>query len=97
MSLPKGEEIFNQPIKPDQLEGARVDEKTQVIYRADKDGKEKPIGVMVDGVARRGFATPSRKFEIHCPEVTKLSAKVGLEDDGLPSYIPIPSHENLPG
>ena len=96
MTLPKGYEIFMKPIKPIQLESAHVDEKTQVIYRTGKDGKEKAVGVMVDGVARRGFATPSRKFEIHCPEVTKLSAKVGLEVDGLPSYIPIPSHENLP-
>ncbi|MFK8103640.1 MAG: molybdopterin-dependent oxidoreductase [Saprospiraceae bacterium] len=45
-------------LSEEQLRGAIVDEKTQVI---NKDGKA--IGVMVDGVARVGFPTPSRKNE----------------------------------
>jgi anaerobic selenocysteine-containing dehydrogenase len=42
-------------------EGASVDDEHRVI----RDGK--PVGVEIDGVARVGFATPSRKLEFFSP------------------------------
>ncbi len=96
-SEPKSYELYARPLKPSQLEDTRTDMHTGVIYRKDEaTGKEEAIGVMVDGQAVRGFKTPSRKFEIYSPTVVKQSAKVGIEDDGLPHYTPIPAHENLP-
>ena len=60
------------------------------------NGQMESVGVRVDGQVRRGFKTPSRKFEIYSRTVTEQSRKVGIEDDGWPHYIPVPSHENLP-
>jgi anaerobic selenocysteine-containing dehydrogenase len=51
---------------------------------------------MVRGYPRRGFHTPSRKFEILSTAVVEQAAKIGLSDEGLPHYVPIPSHEHLP-
>lgn len=51
---------------------------------------------MVAGKAVRGFTTPSRKFEIYAPEVEKVAKKIGMRDDGLPSFHAIPWHKNLP-
>ncbi len=53
-----GYKKHEHPLSEEQLRGTVVDEKTQVIH---KEGKA--IGVMVDGVARVGFPTPSRKNE----------------------------------
>ncbi len=93
---PKAYELYQRPLAAAQLEGARTDEKTGVIYKKDAAGKDEAIGVMVEGVAARGFKTPSRKFEIHSPTAIAQAAKVQVQDDGLPSYIQIPAHENLP-
>jgi anaerobic selenocysteine-containing dehydrogenase len=47
-------------LAPDQLAGSTVDPSTHVVS---KDGK--PIGVEIDGLARAGFPTPSRKLEFY--------------------------------
>lgn len=47
-------------LPPEQMEGAEVDENTQLIH---KNGKA--IGVMVDGTPYTGFPTPSRKNEFY--------------------------------
>ncbi|HKY31832.1 MAG TPA: molybdopterin-dependent oxidoreductase [Candidatus Polarisedimenticolia bacterium] len=52
--------LHESPVPSDQLEGAEADPATGVVRRAGT-----AIGVLVDGVARRGFDTPSRKLEIH--------------------------------
>lgn len=87
---------FARPLTAEQLAGAATDEATGVISRAGAGGKPEAIGVWVDGRAVQGFKTPSRKFEIASSTVAEQAAKVGVEDDGLPHYIPIPAHENLP-
>ncbi len=43
-----------------QMEGATVDQKTNVIYKSGKD-----IGVMVNGTPFEGFPTPSKKNEFY--------------------------------
>src|SRR5690606_36902359 len=53
-------EKHKKQLSEDELKGAVVDEKTQVISR---DGKA--VGVMVDGKAYVGYPTPSRKNEIY--------------------------------
>ena len=93
---PKAYEVYRRKLKPDQLLGSRVDEKTGLIMKADAKGKERAIGLMVGQEAVRGFATPSRKFEIHAPEVAQQAARMGIKDNGLPAYVPIPSHIDLP-
>lgn len=47
-------------LKEEELHGAEVDPETQVIRKGVKD-----IGIMIDGVPRVGFPTPSRKNEIY--------------------------------
>lgn len=94
-SVPQSYEMFERKLSPAQLEGVRIDEKTGVIYRSSPKG-ERAIGVMIDGVAYRGFATRSRKFEIYVQDVIDAADKVGLKDDGMPNYIPIPAHQDLP-
>ncbi len=54
-------------LSKEELAGSTVDPETGVIT---KDGVG--IGVLIDGVARRGFATPSRKFEIRSLFVQRI-------------------------
>jgi anaerobic selenocysteine-containing dehydrogenase len=78
------------------MKDARVDAQTGVIWKVDAKGKEVAIGLQVGSTPMRGFATPSRKFEIYAPEVERIAAKMGQRDDGLPTYQTIPSHQGLP-
>lgn len=91
----KAYEVFRRKLKPEQLQGSRIDEKTGLILKPDAKGKDRAIGLMVGQEAMRGFATPSRKFEIHAPEVAQQAARMGIQDNGLPAYVPIPSHIDL--
>jgi thiosulfate reductase / polysulfide reductase chain A len=95
-SRPKYYESFHRPLAATDLDGARVDEATGVVYRRDASDNEEPIGVVIGGAPMRGFKTPSRKFEIVSPTVIEKAAQVGIIDDGLPHYVPIPSHQDLP-
>ncbi len=103
LSQPQTYRLFARPLTPEQLRDAvptsvGTGEKAgELFYRVDPGtGRREPVGVKVDGVVCRGFKTPSRKFEIHSPTIAEQSRKVGVEDDGWPRYIPVPSHENLP-
>jgi anaerobic selenocysteine-containing dehydrogenase len=51
-------ESHEKPLDPRDLENARVDPATRVVTRGGQ-----PVGVEVDGVARVGFPTPSRRLE----------------------------------
>jgi thiosulfate reductase/polysulfide reductase chain A len=95
-SQPKAYEIYNRVLTAKKLEASRTDESTGVIYQKDAMGKEAAIGIEVAGKPLQGFKTPSRKFELHSPTVVEQSAKVKIADDGLPRYVPIPAHEELP-
>ncbi|GAC1419721.1 MAG: thiosulfate reductase PhsA [Burkholderiaceae bacterium] len=81
------------------LTGARVDPLTQVIYKKNAAGKDKAIGLMTrqNGALRavRGFATPSRKFEVLSAEVMAAATQMGIVDDGMPTYHTVPAHEGL--
>ncbi len=94
-AAPKPYEVYRKPLAAALVTGSRVDEKTRVIYKADDKGKEKAIGLMVGELAVRGFTTPSRKFEIYAPEVEKVAGKMGMRDDGLPTFHRVPSHVGM--
>jgi anaerobic selenocysteine-containing dehydrogenase len=93
---PKAYEVFRRKLKPEQLEGARTDAASGVIFKTNAAGKEQAIGLMVAGEALRGFATPSRRFEIYAPEVELVAARMGMRDDGMPGYVQVPWHKELP-
>ena len=60
-------EPYNIALSDEDLQGAETDKATGVIM---KNGKG--IGLMQDGKAVRGFATPSRKFEVRSLFVQKI-------------------------
>lgn len=60
-------EPYNVSLTDAQMEGADVDPTTGLIM---KDGVG--IGIMLDGKPVRGFATPSRKFEVRSAFVQKV-------------------------
>lgn len=95
-SQPKTFEVYQRPLAAALIEGSRTDAGTGVIYHVNGKGKEEAIGLMVKGVPVRGFTTPSRKFEIYAPEVELVAKKMGMRDDGMPTYHAIPFHKNLP-
>ncbi len=70
-------QLNEQAVKPELLQGAEVDEHTAVISR---DGTK--IGVMIDGVAREGFPTPSRKLEFYSATMKEW----GWPEGSVPSY-----------
>ena len=65
-------EPYNVPLSDDQMQDVIVDRETNVIR---KDGKG--IGIFMDGKPVRGFATPSRKFEVR----SLFVQKVGQNED----------------
>jgi thiosulfate reductase/polysulfide reductase chain A len=65
-------EPYNVVIAKDKMQGARVDESSGIIM---KDGIG--IGIMKDNRPVRGFATPSRKFEI----CSLFVQKIGKNED----------------
>jgi len=94
-SRPKSYHAHARPLAAKQLEGARVEQASGIIYRKNTAGKEEPIGIYINGRAVVGFATPSRRIEIRSDIVSQQAAKVGVEDNGWPRYIPVPAHEHL--
>ncbi|MBI3636026.1 MAG: formate dehydrogenase, partial [Candidatus Rokubacteria bacterium] len=67
-----------QPLTATELEDATVDPATRIVTR-----KGQAVGLEVDGVARVGFPTPSRRLEFFSP--TLKAWKWG--DQAVPGYI----------
>src|SRR5579859_5625456 len=70
-------QLNEQEVKPEMLQGAKIDGRTGVISR---DGSK--IGVMVDGTAREGFPTPSRKLEFYSATLREW----GWPEEAVPGY-----------
>jgi len=64
-------------LAPDDVRDSEVDPKSGVIARSGA-----PTGVMIDGVPRRGFATPSRRLEFYSP----TTAEWGWQEAAVPGY-----------
>jgi anaerobic selenocysteine-containing dehydrogenase len=94
MTKPKYYHLYNWALTETELKDVRVDEKTQVIFRKGADGRETAVGLMVDGSARRGFLTPSRKFSVYHEDIEAAAKARGFTEDGgkgMPEYFPVPS------
>ncbi|MBC7715953.1 MAG: molybdopterin-dependent oxidoreductase [Pseudorhodobacter sp.] len=94
LSKPKYYDLYNWALTAAELKNTRVDTATQMIYRTAADGKESVAGLMVNGVARRGFITPSRKFSVYHPDIEAAAKARGFTEDGgkgMPTYFPVPS------
>jgi anaerobic selenocysteine-containing dehydrogenase len=78
---------YLRELSPEELAGSRTDPTTGIISRG-----EEAIGISIDGVARRGFNTPSRKIEVVSKFVEEKGKAVNREIDPLPIYAPIPDH-----
>lgn len=88
-------EPYLKELTADELEGARLDESTGLFYALGEDGEEASMGILVDGVPRRGFDTPSRKLEVYNRWIGDMGDEVGKDINPLPVYVPIPDHANL--
>lgn len=78
----------------EELQGSTTDPATGTITKGtdEKTGKPKAIGLRVNGVALRGFNTPTRRYELFSQRVADLGKSVGKEFHPLPIYEPIPDH-----
>lgn len=77
------------------LVGSTVDPATGIIHGGSdpETGEPAGIGIMIDGVARRGFLTPSRKVEAFSEFVVAKGRAVEREIAPMPIYLPIPDHQ----
>ena len=96
MSKPKYYDLYNWEMTEAQLKDTRVEGGN--ILRKNAAGKDIVVGLMVDGKARRGFATPSRKFSVYHEDIEQAAKDRKFTEDGgkgMPTYFPIPSHEKM--
>lgn len=77
-----------------ELEGSTADAATGIVYQGEDPDTKKPIaiGVMVNGVARRGFTTPSRKVEVHSQFIEDKGKTANRVIHPLPVYDAVPDH-----
>lgn len=97
-SKPKYYKLFEWPLTAGQLRDTRVDEATQTILRKAADGSEHAVGVMHAGQARRGFATPSRRFQIFSQDVADAAKALDFPEPygaGMPGWFGVPSIEAM--
>ena len=78
-----------------QLAGTTTDPTTGIIYNGEDPDTRQAVGIMIDGVARRGFLTPSRKIEVFSKFIVDKGAAVGRTIHPLPIYEPNPNHSEL--
>lgn len=91
-------EFHNEKLSEDDLKKANVEDSTGRIYKSKSDIKkvnmvplpnpvddkgDHLVGLIVDGVARRGFPTPSGKLEFFSPTLNDW----GWTDYAIPEYI----------
>jgi thiosulfate reductase / polysulfide reductase chain A len=97
-SKPKYYDLYAWDLSADELKDTRVDEATQIVWRKAADGKESAVGLMVEGRARRGFPTPSRKFSVYHPDIEAAAKAQGFTEDGgkgMPDWFPVPSIQRM--
>jgi len=70
---------YEAPLAPDVLAGASIDQDNEQVL---KDGK--PVGVLVNGSARVGFTTPSRRLEFFSQTLVDW----GWPEHAVPRYVP---------
>jgi anaerobic selenocysteine-containing dehydrogenase len=70
---------FERPLREDELDGAVHDSGAEQALR-----NGRAVGIIVDGIARRGFDTPSRRLEFH----SSTMADWGWPEHAIPRYVP---------
>lgn len=85
---------YARPLSAAELNGSTTDPVTGVISKGVDAASGKPlaVGVVVGGVARRGFNTPSRRLEVYSSFVAEKGKAAGKTIEPLPVYQPIPDH-----
>ncbi|GAC1697976.1 MAG: molybdopterin-dependent oxidoreductase [Ktedonobacteraceae bacterium] len=76
-------QVNEQEVKPALVQAAEVDQQTGVISH---NGTK--VGVMIDGIAREGFPTPSRKLEFYSATLKEW----GWPEGAIPGYTPSHVH-----
>ncbi len=95
-SKPKYYDLYNWELTAKELANTRIDEATKLIYRKAADGKETLVGTMMGGKARRGFLTPSRKFQVFSQDVADAAKNLKFDESfgaGMPGYFKVPSFD----
>jgi thiosulfate reductase / polysulfide reductase chain A len=86
---------YEKKLTPEELEGASTDPVTGIITKGEDPKTKKPqaIGIVINGVAVRGFKTPSRKLEVRSEHIAELGRGANKVVEPLPVYLPIPDLE----
>ncbi|MFF5218585.1 molybdopterin-dependent oxidoreductase [Micromonospora sp. NPDC000442] len=86
---------YERQLSADELAGSRTDPQTGIIHQGSdpQTGEPLAVGIMIDGVPRRGFPTPSRKVEVHSAFIADRGDEAGVPIQPLPVYEPIPAHQ----
>ncbi len=71
--------LHERPLSQAELQGATLDQAREIVL---KEGRA--IGVIVDGVPRAGFTTPSRRLEFYSATL----ADWGWPEHAVPRYVP---------
>ena len=98
MSKPPYYRVYSWELTPAQMRDTRIDEVTKLVLRKGADGREQAIGVMQGGKARRGFATPSRKFQVFSQDVADAARDLKFPEPygaGMPGWFAVPSIESM--
>ena len=85
---------YERELDSAELEGTTIDRLTGIVHRGvdRRTGEPNTVGVMVNGVVKRGFETPSRKIEVYSEFAADKGRQAGVEVQPLPVYDPIPDH-----
>jgi thiosulfate reductase / polysulfide reductase chain A len=97
-SKPRYYALYNWELKPEELTDTRIDDATQQVWRKGADGKEAVVGLVVNGKARRGFLTPTRKFSVYHPDIEAAARAQNFTEDGgkgMPDWFPVPSIQRM--
>lgn len=88
---------YERELAPEELEGCTTDLATGIVYKGTDPDTGKPIasGILVGGVARRGFQTPSRKVEVYSGYIADKGRAVEKTIHPLPVYVANPNHRAL--
>jgi anaerobic selenocysteine-containing dehydrogenase len=70
---------YAEPLSPETVAGASIDPGNEIVVCGGA-----PVGVMVDGVARVGFDTPSRRLEFYATTLVEW----GWPEHAVPRYVP---------
>ena len=94
-------ELHERPVPLEELAKSETDPETGIIYALSDAGKRGgAIGILLDGVAVRGFPTPTRRIAVY-DDIFALAARhVGVPENDpnaspIPLYFRVPEHEDL--